>query len=288
MHIVVITPTRDQPEFLARCHASVGDQAVAGVTHVVMDAGTQPAAPQPARLSGSSPNPVQTIWRHQPDCGMYDALNAGFDLAEGEILAWLNSDEQYLPGTLRWVGEYFESHPEVDIVFGDFLVIDPAGGLLAFRKGCPPRWGYLLSSHLYVFSCAMFFRRRVWAAGLRFNPDFQSAGDQDFVVRALAKGFQARHVPRYVSVFTYTGGNLSSSAKARMEERRIRATAPVWLQRLRGPLNLLRLLEKAVRGAYRQTWPLHYAIFLDDVTRRTECVAQQGSWRWPARQRGRA
>ena len=47
----------------------------------------------------------------EPDQGMYDALNKGLARAEGELWAWLNSDEQYLPGTLARVAGYFQAHP---------------------------------------------------------------------------------------------------------------------------------------------------------------------------------
>ena len=54
---------------------------------------------------------------------MYDALNRGLRRARGEICAHLNCDEQYLPGTLNRVAAIFEAQPEIDIVFGDALVV---------------------------------------------------------------------------------------------------------------------------------------------------------------------
>ena len=272
----IITAARGTSQPLQRCLASVGDQCDAPVEHIVVYKEQSPAE---ATLAGSHRILVQA----PQAVGLYGALNQGLDAAQGELLAWLNDDEQYLPGTLTFVRHYFDEHPDVDMVFGDFLVVDEGGRLRAFRKGCAPRWPYILSAHLYVFSCALFFRRRVWESGLRFAAAFQSAGDMDFVARALRAGFRAAHVPRYFSTFTWTGDNMSSSAAARSEERRIRGAAPAWVRWLRGPLNLARLLEKAGSGAYRQVWPLTYELYLDDLTRRTPLSAPSTSWRWPRR-----
>lgn len=272
----IVTAARGVSLQLQRCSASVADQGEAMAAQVLVFK-VQP--PADAKSFGSRRILVQT----PQAVGLYGALNQGLEEAPNELLAWLNDDEQYLPGTLAFVQRYFDEHPDVDLVFGDFLVVDKSGCLLAFRKGCAPRWPYILSAHLYVFSCALFFRRRVWDSGIRFNPTLQSAGDMDFVTQALRAGFRAAHVPHYFSVFTWTGDNLSSSAAAQAEERSIRASAPAWVRWLCWPLNLARLAEKVFGGAYRQTWPLTYELFLDDLTRRTAMTAASGSWRWPRR-----
>lgn len=269
----MITAARGVSQSLQRCLASVADQHAVPGEHVVVLKEQPLADVMPAGA-------YRTLVQGSQAAGLYGALNQGMDAAQGDLFAWLNDDEQYLPGTLSFVRSYFDEHPYVDLLFGDFLVVDKDGRLLSFRKGCAPRWSYILSAHLYLFSCTLFFRRRVWESGLRFDPAFQSAGDMDFVARALRAGFRAVHVPRYFSAFTWTGANLSSGATARLEEQRIRASAPAWVRWLHWPLNLARLLEKMGCGAYRQTWPLTYELFLDDLTRRTPVTAKAGSWRW--------
>jgi glycosyltransferase involved in cell wall biosynthesis len=254
----------------------VADQGGAGVEHLLV---LKALSPTPSFPAGD----CRILSQVPASGGLYGALNQGLAAAQGNVLAWLNDDEQYLPGTLDFVRQYFDAHPAVDLVFGDFLVVDAEGHLLAFRKGYAPRWPYILSAHLYLFSCTLFFRRRVWESGLRFDTTFQSAGDMDFVARALRAGFRAVHVPRYFSAFTWTGENLSSSAAALPEERRVHSAAPLWVRGLRWPLNLARLAEKYFSGAYRQAWPLTYALYQNDLTRRTTLAANSGSWRWPQR-----
>ena len=58
---------------------------------------------------------------------MYDAINRGWRRAKGEILAYLNCDEQYLPGGLSAVEEFFRRRPQTDVVFADTVVVDLQG-----------------------------------------------------------------------------------------------------------------------------------------------------------------
>src|SRR5688572_32885233 len=97
----------------------------------------------------------------EPDHGMYDALNRGFTRASGEILAWLNCDEQYLPGALQAVEERFAAEPKLDVLLADNVVVDPQGNYLAHRFSIRPTSGQIWV-RFPVASCALFFRRRVW------------------------------------------------------------------------------------------------------------------------------
>jgi glycosyltransferase involved in cell wall biosynthesis len=263
-------------EYLSRCHRSVKDQQGVAVEHIVMD-------------GQSTDGTVEWLekqpdlkWRSEPDAGMYDAVNKGWQMASGNILAYLNCDEQYLPGTLGFVKAYFDRHPEVDVLFGNTLVVDPDGCLLSFRKGYQPRMSYILASHLYVLSCTMFFRRKILDDGFSLNSEYRIVADTDFVIRLLRNSYKAKHVRRYLSVFTWTGQNLSASERASKEEEQLFATAPFWVRLLRHFLNALRLLHKLLSGAYFQKFPLEYRIYTEGSDKnRTRRIAEGASWKWP-------
>src|SRR5205809_81991 len=89
--VSVITPSFNMLEFLKRCHRSVADQGV-HLEHIVMDGGSSDGTAE--WLAGSD----VSLWQSASDAGMYDAVNKGLQLASGDILAYLNCDEQYLPG----------------------------------------------------------------------------------------------------------------------------------------------------------------------------------------------
>jgi glycosyltransferase involved in cell wall biosynthesis len=273
--ISVITPSYNMLPYLERCAASVADQEGGQFEHIVIDGGSIDGSAEwlakQDHIRSSS----------KKDSGMYDAINKGLKLAKGNILAYLNCDEQYLPGTLALVKDYFSKNPQVDMIFGDVLLIRPNGSLVAFRKGYQPRWFYILTSHLYVLSCTMFFRRRIIEKGFFFDTGYRAVGDAEFVVRVLRARFNAKHIKRYFSAFTMTGKNLSVDPQAIKERKRLSASAPFFIKINKWLLNGTRLLEKFFSGAYFLGKPLEYAVYIEGMKdgRRSFSV-NKASFRW--------
>src|SRR5437899_1534658 len=117
----IITPSYRSSQWLPLCIASVADQEGVELEHIVQDScsddGTDVLLRSDSRVKAFI----------EKDEGMYDAVNRGFRRATGEILAYLNCDEQYLPGTLKAVHDCFAEHPRVDAVLSDTVVTDPEG-----------------------------------------------------------------------------------------------------------------------------------------------------------------
>ena len=273
--ISVVTPSYNMRAYLARCVRSVADQKDVRVEHVVIDGASSDGSVE--WLQGEAH--VRTI--SEADRGMYDALNKGLCLATGSVVGHLNCDEQYLPGTLSFVKRYFAEHPDVDILFGSSLLIRPDGNLLAFRKAYAPRQSFIWTSHLYLLTCATFFRRRLIDDGLRFDAGLRCVADHAFVLDALRRGYRASYTQRYMSAFTMTNANLGATETAARELRELTGRAPRWMQTCRLPLQLARLASKALSGAYFQPMPLEYAVYVDERSlARTQFHSARASFRW--------
>lgn len=273
MKLSIVTPSLRQLPWLKRCARSVADQGVE-VEHIVQDAGSGPEFE--AWLRGRSTALVFV----EPDGGIYDALNRGFARAKGEICAWLNCDEQYLPGTLARVREFFSAHPEIDIVGGDYLIVDERGELRSFHKATPLRAAMVLSDHLYDYSCALFFRRRLFERE-KFRTDFRVAGDGEWVSRVLRGGARSAVLRGYLGAFTITGKNATRRADAADEARKIRAVTPTWARIARPLLREWRHAEKWLAGGYRRA-PITYEIYAaEDDVQRTRFTAERPSFRHP-------
>ena len=134
MQCSIITPSFRSSRWLRLCLPSVADQC-APHEHIVQDAGSDDGT-----LDWLPRDPRVRAYVEK-DRGMYDAVNRGYRRAAGEILSYLNCDEQYLPGALDKVRGYFQAHPEVDVLFGDCLVVNADGSYRCERRQRPDPTG---------------------------------------------------------------------------------------------------------------------------------------------------
>lgn len=264
----IITPSFNSGSWLKLCIASVADQGVAH-EHLVQDAGSKDGT-----LQWLAADKRVRAFVEQ-DQGMYDAVNRGLRRAAGEVLAYLNCDEQYLPGALKRAADYFAGHPGVDVVFGDVIMTDSQGRYLYHRKMQVPLKYHTWTCHLSTLTCAMFFRRRVvFDYGFLFDPQWRDTGDGEWMVRLLRRGLKMAALGQFTSVFTQTGANMSAGANARNENRRLRQSAPAWAQALRPGWILHHRLRRWLGGMYRQG-PFAFELYTADSpdrrqTRRVE------------------
>lgn len=250
----IITPSFRSSGWLKLCIASVADQGVK-LEHIVQDSlsddGTMDWLPSDKR--------VQAFL--EKDQGMYDAVNRGLKRSSGRILAYLNCDEQYLPGTLQAVEKYFDDHPEVDVVFGDSLVVDANGAFMCYRKIQIPHRYHTMVAHLQTFTCSMFFRRKIIdEMGLFFDSSWRDLGDADWVLRLIKARVRLGVLRRFASAFTDTGANMNMSANAEREKKEMALSAPLWAQKLRLALVWQHRLRRLLGDIYRQA-PFDYAIY---------------------------
>lgn len=240
-------------EYLKMCSASVSDQQV-NVEHIVMDGGSSDGT-----VEWLQNNP-SVIGVSEKDNGMYHALNKAIAMSRGDIVGHLNCDEQYLPGTLEFVLEYFQQNPDVDFLAGDFLIVDEEGQLLAFRKSFRPKWQYFFSNYLYTTTCALFYRRKIFAT-CSFDESYRSIADVIFLYQVMKAGFRGAHVPRYCSVFTYSGRNLSLDPISAVEKKRFNKGLPWWYKILKPLYFVLFFGEKILHGTYKQKGGLAFPVY---------------------------
>jgi len=253
--ISIATPCFRGGRWLPLCIASVADQGVRH-EHIVQDAGSDDGT------LDWLPNDKRVHVFVEKDRGMYDAVNRAYRRASADILAYLNCDEQYLPGALSRVLDYFRSHPDVDILFGDCLVADDRGNYICERRSLVPQLLHTwTASNLAFLTAATFIRRRVLDQHqLWFNPDFRDAGDQDWALRVVKARLKTAVLPVFTSVFTETGGNMNLGVNATRERKAFHASAPA-LARCLAPLALLHFRFRRWRAGHYHCVPGDYAIY---------------------------
>lgn len=123
--ISVITPTLNQAQFIRQTIDSVIEQHYPRLEYIVIDGGSTDGTREILQSYDR-----YLTWISESDQGQSSAINKGWNLSKGEILCWLNSDDYYLPDALNTVGEYFNEHPEIDLVYGDCDFVDSEGTVL--------------------------------------------------------------------------------------------------------------------------------------------------------------
>ena len=277
VRISVITPSYRQLPWLKLCIASVADQQGVSVEHIIQDAQSGPELEDWVREHSKARLYVEG------DSGMYDAINRGFARATGDILCWLNSDEQYLDGALAQVARFFEAHPKIDVLFGDALLVGNTGTLLSYRRVIFPRVAHIQLSHLNVLSCATFVRRSVFERGYKLDCRFKAIADAVWVVELIKARIPMALLNEPLAVFTITDKNLGQTSLALTESERWQQECLPGKRWLRPFVVSRHRLEKFVKGAY---WPrqLNTRIYtLSDPHQRKSLSASSLGFKWPSR-----
>jgi len=277
MRFSIITPSFRSSSWLKLCIASVADQRIE-LEHIVQDSlsddGTLDWLMSDQRVKAYA----------EKDAGMYDAVNRGLKRAKGSILAYLNCDEQYLPGTLQAVAEHFDRHPGTDVLFADCLVVDGKGECICYRKVQVPFKYHTLVSHLQTFTCSTFFRRKIIDDhGLFFDAKWRDLGDADWVLRLLNAKIRMGILRRFASAFTDTGVNMNLGANAKREKQIMVNSAPLWARKLDFALVWQHRLRRLFGGIYRQE-AFDYAIYtLASPDRRVVHHVEHPTFVWKSR-----
>jgi glycosyltransferase involved in cell wall biosynthesis len=206
--ISIVTPSFNQGGFIERTLLSVIDQQYPALEYFVQDGHSKDKTVEvlqeyQEKLSG---------WASEKDSGQSQAINRGFAKTSGEIMAWLNSDDLLLPGSLQTVGDYFNRHPDVDVVYGNRLMIDGDDQEIG-RWIMPGHDGNVLSWVDYVPQETLFWRRRLWdKVGGHIDESFCFAMDWDLLVRFRDAGAKFAHIPQFLGAFRVHSEQKTSAA----------------------------------------------------------------------------
>ncbi len=168
-------------------------QGVDCVEHIVVDGGSRD---ETVAIVQSSPG-TRLLERH--GANQSRAINEGFRAARGQVLAWLNADDEYAPGALRCVTEQFMTRPDLDVLIGDCEVIGSDGKLRWTIR--PGRFDMhrLLTRGNYLGQPAVFLHRRAIDRVGYLDEAFEYAMDFEFWLRlgACRVDYTPRVLARY-------------------------------------------------------------------------------------------
>jgi glycosyltransferase involved in cell wall biosynthesis len=225
--VSIVTPSYQQAPFLPRTMCSVLDQDYPRLEYFVMDGGSQDGSvalieKESHRLAG---------WASERDSGPASAVNRGFAKSSGEIMAWLNSDDLLLPGTIARVAAYFSNHPEVDAVYGHRFIVnerDHQVGHWVLPRHDPE----MLLWADYIPQETLFWRRSLWEkTGAHLDESFKFAFDWELLLRFQKAGARIVRLPHFLGCFRVhdsqkSTADISTVGMAEMTRLRERELGP--------------------------------------------------------------
>lgn len=177
--VSIVTPSFNQAPFLEETICSVLAQDYPNLEYIIVDGGSNDGSREIIeRYAGRI-----AWWVSEPDKGQTDAINKGFAHARGDILAWLNSDDTYLPGAVSEAVAFFQDHSQVGMVYGDANLIDESGKILGRFPARQTDYRRLRRGFVHIPQQASFFRARLWQQVGPLDPTFYFAMDYDLWVR---------------------------------------------------------------------------------------------------------
>ena len=195
--VSIVTPSYNQALYLEQTIQSVLEQAYPRIEYIVVDGASTDNSFEIIKKY----NDRLAYWISEKDSGQAEAINKGFARARGEILAWLNSDDYYLPDTVSAVVRCFEENPDVVMAYGDMLAVDGNGQTINLLKYKQLSLEDLLSFQI-IGQPSVFFRRSALEKTGLLDTSFHFMLDHHLWIRLAQEG-TIMHMPQVWSAARY-------------------------------------------------------------------------------------
>jgi glycosyltransferase involved in cell wall biosynthesis len=200
MRVTVITPTKNQAHYIEDCLRSVHGQTHRDIEHIVLDGmSTDGTAEIVARYP--------CIFVQKRDSGPAQAINRGLDMAAGDIVCWLNSDDMFWSNTtIARIVDLFMEFSNVDVITGNGYTVDERGKLLLPIVPRPGRLGLYWMRRLdYMLQPATFWRRNKF----RLDEELGYVFDWKLWIEFLQGGLSLLYVPEYFASYRMQASSLT-------------------------------------------------------------------------------
>lgn len=209
MRISIVTISYNQAQFLERAICSIVKQDFDDLEYIVVDPGSVDGSRDIIERYRSQIAKIV----YEPDSGPAEGLNKGFSLATGDIFGFINADDELLPGALAKVENYFEKHPQVDVVCGSGFIVDAAGTVM--KKIMPTQFSKRLAVYgaVTVFQQGTFFRRSAFFETHGFNTENRTCWDGELLLDMAINGCKFGMLYEDIATFRIHDSSISGSGR---------------------------------------------------------------------------
>jgi glycosyltransferase involved in cell wall biosynthesis len=196
--VSVVTVVLNGEKYIEQAILSVKNQDYPYIEHIVVDGGSTDKTLEIVKKYKETYN---IKWSSEKDKGAVDAINKGFDIAQGDIFCSLDSDDVYLPHTIKKVAATFQSRPKADVVFGNSFLIDQYDRKIGYSVRTHFDFDMFLYLGMNITPQSAFWRREIHQKVNGMDRQYNICSDRDFFMRiALARG-TFYHVRDFLSCY---------------------------------------------------------------------------------------
>jgi glycosyltransferase involved in cell wall biosynthesis len=190
--VSVVTPSFNMARYLRQTIESVLSQDYPRIEYIVADGGSTDGSIDLLESFGE-----RLRFFTGKDTGAADAIHKGLLQAHGEIFAWLNADDTYLPGAIRTAAEFLASHPEVDAVYGEAYWVGEDGAVIS-RYPTLPYDARELERDCFICQPALFLRASAYRR-CALDPEIKRSFDYDLWIRMAKLNLRFASIPQYLA-----------------------------------------------------------------------------------------
>ena len=204
--VSVVTPSYNTGRFIEETLRSVREQDYPRVEHIVLDSGSTDQTPKilarfpSVRLISPAPG------------GLSEKVNHGLSIAQGDIFAWINADDFYLPGAIAKAVEALQRHPEAALVYCNFLHVDEDSVEIDRSRSEQAGFRQLVDERNYVPHQTAFFRREAFERVGPLDTRYPLVQDWDLWIR-ISREFPIIYVDDWWAAFRVSRGQRSDTHK---------------------------------------------------------------------------
>lgn len=232
--ISIVTPSYNQGAFIERTIQSVLNQDYPNLEYIIIDGGSTDGSTEIIKKYQDK----LTYWVSEKDQGQTHAINKGFRRATGDIVGWLNSDDEYCSGALETVAKTFIANKDVDFFFGNRITVDENGRVLRDDRHTRFSFSALVLYGMIVSQPAAFWKRELFEKYGYLDESQRFCMDYEFFCRIGAQ-IKAKHIRKHLARFRRHSGSKSSTISnvwleeySRIRERYLEAACKGYPEKL--------------------------------------------------------
>lgn len=201
MRLSFVIPTRNQARFLGQCIDSCLAQGIADAEIVVADGASTDDTREVLASYGE-----RVRWVSEPDRGQSDAVNKGVRMANGELIAWINSDDYYASDrSVATLLAAFDADPDLDIAYGNGLRVDADGAPIGPYNSRPVKRlaSIVTQPASFVLQPSLLFRRQLFLDVGGVDESLHYTMDYELWIRMFAAARATRYIPEVIAHARY-------------------------------------------------------------------------------------